>query len=111
MEYRSDAPGVWKTCVTCGGDFNIRSLRGRNRLYCSAECRPRNAPTLEARRRYQHTAKQKKIRRREAGLMPAEQHGTLTGYTSWCCKCDRCRAAFASYRRELRAEKKSGRKK
>lgn len=103
FEYRDGTRGVWKNCITCGREFCIRSLQGRNRLYCSDKCRPPNPkPTLESQRR----RREKLNAEREAGLMPPERHGTLYGYTHWCCKCGPCRGAFAAYRRQLRARKK-----
>lgn len=52
--------------------------------------------------RVRHAA-QRADRRARGGLPPGDsRHGTHTGYTNWCCRCDPCRAAGSDLNRRTR---------
>lgn len=40
--------------------------------------------------------------------MKTFKHGTITGYTSYSCRCDRCKAVGTAYKHNLRARKAKG---
>ena len=50
-----------------------------------------------------------KMKQGEPRVVRGAPHGTLSGYGWHKCRCDRCRAAYAKYRREgLRKRKEAG---
>lgn len=40
--------------------------------------------------------------RRRGKAAPSHVHGTVGGYTNWCCRCDACRSANRAYINEWR---------
>jgi hypothetical protein len=39
-----------------------------------------------------------------------ERHGTIRGYTTHRCRCEPCKAAWATYHRDYRAQRKAAKK-
>lgn len=79
------------TCKRCGKTWDVDKL---SRVQYCLSCKSKQVA-------------EKAQRRREAARAAtpdpdAPWHGTTNGYTSWCCRCDRCRAAYRAYSDEWR---------
>ena len=86
-----------RTCVVCGNAFPEHIGMGRPPVTCSPECKSR-------RRQQQRDESIARARKRD---IPADAHGTSSGYTYWKCPCARCRgwsAAYQAARREVAHE-------
>lgn len=67
---------------------------------------PENLIVLKAGSRRCRKCKDLDRRRRRTKILPQgdPRHGTLTGYTSWNCKCTECRKAAVNYRQNREKE-------
>lgn len=82
-----------RNCVECGRAFEAQGRRpGAPNTICSDSCRRR-------RRNKQQTAW------RSSHSCPERSHGTLTGYGTYGCRCESCKAANTAYSRHKRAER------
>lgn len=72
-------------------------------------CRCDTCATASAAWRKQRNDRRKQQRVLVAGRLiaplPTEQHGKVSTYTNWFCRCRDCRTAASSYQREIRNER------
>ena len=82
-------------CVECGESFDTAFAGvGKPRSICGVACRKqrRNRQQLSWRKRCD---------------CPQHVHGSVTGYGTYGCRCERCREANTIYTREKRAKQRA----
>lgn len=62
----------------------------------------RSEECVEANRQAQRAVKERRVVEGRVGKRRVP-HGTVSGYSNWDCRCDRCRSAWSEYLRERRA--------
>lgn len=81
-------------CVECNKVFDKDAWPGRPRITCSVPCHKK-------RRNRQIAVWRAKT------LCPDNLHGTVTGYSTYACDCDKCKAANTEYARNRRERLKA----
>ena len=80
-----------RQCIECSQELQPRIGRpGAPVGICSDGCRRKRRNRQQARWRKGHTC-------------PPRLHGSLSGYGTYGCRCDDCRAANTNYSRQKRA--------
>lgn len=85
---------VQRDCIECGRPIDVGpGGPGKPITICSGPCRKkrRNRQQLAWRRRVD---------------CPDRLHGSVSGYGTYGCRCDLCRAANTSYTRDKRAKER-----
>lgn len=83
-----------RDCVVCGNTFTYEARRGTPPVTCSPECK-------KARKT------QTNLAWRKTAVIPDHLHGTVQGYVTYGCGCERCRGAHAAYHRNYEQRTKA----